>query len=35
MDGSQIVDIPRLEDWLIGRDAVVSRTQAQARGPCG
>jgi glucose-1-phosphate thymidylyltransferase len=31
MDGSRIVDIPRLEDSLIGREAVVTRTQQRPR----
>jgi glucose-1-phosphate thymidylyltransferase len=31
MDGSQIVDIPRLEDSLIGSDAVVSRSRRKPR----
>jgi glucose-1-phosphate thymidylyltransferase len=31
MEGSKIVDIQRLEDSLIGRDAVVSRTQVRPR----
>ena len=30
MENSQIIDIPRLEDSLIGSDAVVSRYEAQA-----
>jgi len=31
MEGSRIVDIPRLEDSLIGREAVVTRTQQRPR----
>jgi glucose-1-phosphate thymidylyltransferase len=31
MDRSRIVDIPRLEDSLIGKEAVVTRTQARPR----
>ena len=31
MDGSTIRDIPRLEDSLIGKDVVVTRTQARPR----
>jgi glucose-1-phosphate thymidylyltransferase len=31
MDGSSIVDVPRLEDSLIGREAVVTRTQTRPR----
>jgi glucose-1-phosphate thymidylyltransferase len=31
MDGSRIVDIPRLEDSLIGREAVVTRSQQRPR----
>jgi glucose-1-phosphate thymidylyltransferase len=31
MEGSQILDIPRLEDSLIGRDVVVTRTQRRPR----
>jgi len=31
MDRSRIVDIPRLEDSLIGREAVVARTQQRPR----
>jgi glucose-1-phosphate thymidylyltransferase len=31
MSGSRICDIPRLEDSLIGREAVVTRTQARPR----
>jgi glucose-1-phosphate thymidylyltransferase len=31
MDGSRIVDIPRLEDSLIGREAVVTRSQKRPR----
>jgi hypothetical protein len=31
MGDAQIVDIPRLEDSLIGREAVVSRTQQRPR----
>ncbi len=33
MDDSQVLDIPRLEDSLIGREAVVRRTQSR-RGRC-
>ena len=35
MESSQIIDIPRLEDSLIGKDAVVSPHEAQARARCG
>jgi glucose-1-phosphate thymidylyltransferase len=31
MDDSKVLDIPRLEDSLIGREAVVSRTQSRPR----
>jgi glucose-1-phosphate thymidylyltransferase len=31
MGGSTIRDIPRLEDSLIGKDVVVSRTQVRPR----
>jgi glucose-1-phosphate thymidylyltransferase len=31
MQGSRIIDIPRLEDSLIGREAIVSRTQVKPR----
>jgi glucose-1-phosphate thymidylyltransferase len=31
MDASRIVDIPRLEDSLIGREAVITRTQRRPR----
>lgn len=31
MDGSKVLDIPRLEDSLIGREAVVSRTAQRPR----
>ncbi len=31
MDDSQVLDIPRLEDSLIGREAVVRRTQSRPR----
>jgi glucose-1-phosphate thymidylyltransferase len=31
MDGSSILDVPRLEDSLIGREAVVTRTQTRPR----
>jgi hypothetical protein len=31
MAGSSIVDIPRLEDSLIGREAVVRRSQTRPR----
>ena len=31
MAGSSIVDIPRLEDSLIGREAVITRSQARPR----
>lgn len=31
MEGSRIIDIPRLEDSLIGKEAVVSRTQVRPR----
>jgi glucose-1-phosphate thymidylyltransferase len=31
MDGSRVLDIPRLEDSLIGREAVVSRTHVRPR----
>ena len=31
MDRSQVVDIPRLEDSLIGSDAVVSRSKRKPR----
>ena len=31
MDGSSIVDVPRLEDSLIGREAVVTRSQTRPR----
>ncbi len=31
MEGSRIVDIPRLEDSLIGKEAVVARTQTRPR----
>ena len=31
MENSQIIDIPRLEDSLIGSDAVVSRTKTKPR----
>ncbi len=31
MENSQIIDIPRLEDSLIGSDAVVSRTKRKPR----
>ena len=31
MAGSRIIDIPRLEDSLIGRDAVVTRSQVRPR----
>jgi hypothetical protein len=31
MAGSRIVDIPRLEDSLIGREAVISRSQDRPR----
>jgi glucose-1-phosphate thymidylyltransferase len=31
MEGSRIIDIPRLEDSLIGREAVVTRTQQRPR----
>lgn len=31
MDGSRIVDIPRLEDSLIGKEAVVTRSQTRPR----
>ena len=31
MAGSQVVDIPRLEDSLIGRDVVITRTQERPR----
>lgn len=31
MDGSQVHDIPRLEDSLIGREAVIRRTQIRPR----
>jgi glucose-1-phosphate thymidylyltransferase len=31
MDSSRIVDIPRLEDSLIGREAVVTRSQQRPR----
>ena len=31
MEQSRIVDIPRLEDSLIGREAVVTRTQQRPR----
>jgi glucose-1-phosphate thymidylyltransferase len=31
MDGSRVLDIPRLEDSLIGREAVVTRTQSRPR----
>lgn len=31
MEGSRIVDIPRLEDSLIGKEAVVTRTQTRPR----
>jgi glucose-1-phosphate thymidylyltransferase len=31
MDSSRVVDIPRLEDSLIGREAVVSRSQVKPR----
>ena len=31
MENSQIIDIPRLEDSLIGSDAVVSRTKPKPR----
>jgi glucose-1-phosphate thymidylyltransferase len=31
MDGSRILDIPRLEDSLIGKEAVVTRSQTRPR----
>ncbi|MBA3605237.1 MAG: glucose-1-phosphate thymidylyltransferase [Actinomycetota bacterium] len=31
MDGSKVFDIPRLEDSLIGREAVINRTQSRPR----
>jgi glucose-1-phosphate thymidylyltransferase len=31
MEGSSILDVPRLEDSLIGREAVVTRTQTRPR----
>ena len=31
MEGSRVLDIPRLEDSLIGREAVVRRTQLRPR----
>jgi hypothetical protein len=31
MDGSRIIDIQRLEDSLIGKEAVVSRSQVRPR----
>ena len=31
MDDSQVLDIPRLEDSLIGREAVVRRSQSRPR----
>ena len=31
MENSQIIDIPRLEDSLIGSDALVSRTKTKPR----
>jgi glucose-1-phosphate thymidylyltransferase len=31
MERSHVIDIPRLEDSLIGREAVVNRTQARPR----
>ena len=35
MDGSRSIDIPRLEDSLIGREAVVARAPGSGRGRCG
>jgi hypothetical protein len=31
MEGSRIIDIQRLEDSLIGKDAIVSRTHVRPR----
>ena len=35
LERSRIVDIPRIEDSLIGKEVEVVRTQTAARGPCG
>jgi len=31
MDGSKVLQVPRLEDSLIGRDAVIERTNRRPR----
>ena len=35
MERSKIIDIPRLEDSLIGEEAVVTRTQSKPRARSG